>query len=152
MCITIKGMCVLAALTSVDVYEREMPTEAYSYDGKARDISKFYESESDEFSVGLVAFIDDTRINVNYDNGFTSNKLRIDDTTTVHVTQAIELDDQWSLALTAGASFGGKTRHTACTDGFGREYYCGDLTAWSDFSEPEHEQYMMGRVQVKYKF
>ena len=152
MCITIKGMCVLAALTSVDVYDREMPTEAYSYDGKARDISKFYESESEEFNVGLVAFIEDTQININYDNGFTSQKLRIDDATTVHVTQNIEIDDQWSLALTAGASFGGKSKHTACTDKFGREYYCGDLTAWSDFSQPEHKQYQMGRVQVKYKF
>ena len=153
MCMTmIKGLCVAAALTGGGTYDMPTPEKAYAYDGKARDVSHFYEATNEQFKVGLGVLVENTLVNINYDNGYNSEKLSIHDSTTIHVTQRVDLDDRWSLSLTAGTTIGGGQEHTPCTDKFDRKYYCGSLTSWSDFQAPERDQYMMGRVQVKYKF
>ena len=152
MCMTtIKGLCVAAALTGGGTYDLPTPEIAYSYNGEATDVSRFYEEDNQQFTVGLGILVENTLVHINYDNGFNSEKLSINESAVIHVTQNVELDDKWSLSLTAGASFGGEQKHSACTDSLGREYYCGDLTAWSDFQAPEQDRYTTGSIKLSYK-
>ena len=154
MCmIKIAGACILAAqLTGGGVYDPQLPETAYAYDGKARDVSKFYEPESQPFQIAGGVLIEDTLIHVNYDSGYTTEKLKVSDSATVHATQFIDLSDKLQLSVTAGASFGGERKDTACSDSFGRQYYCGTLTAWSDYKPQEADRYLSGSVKLKYRF
>ena len=152
MCMTtIKGICVAAALTGGGTYDIPTPEIAYAYDGEARDVSHFYEPTNEQFKIGLGVLVEDTLIHVNYDNGLNSEKLSINESAIIHVTQKVKLDDKLSLSFTAGASFGGEQKHTACSDKFGREYYCGSLTAWSDFQPAEQDRYTTGSIKLSYK-
>ena len=154
MCmIKIAGACILAAqLTGGGTYNPQLPQVAHSYDGEARDVSRFYQTESQPFTIAGGVLIEDTLIHVDYDSGYTTQKMRVADSATVHATQYFDISDKLELSVTAGASFGGEQTDTACTDSFGREYYCGTLKSWSTYETPESDRYLSGSIKVKYRF
>ena len=152
-CNTMIGIVCAIALTGGGTYDNQMPTTAYSYDGEQRDISKFYEPENELYHVSGYAYLEsDTLIEFGYDNGHSAQKYQRDPTLSVHVTQHIPLNDKLSLNVTAGTRFGGNVSETPCYDSFDREYYCGNLTAWSDYERDENESYYLGRVSMSYRF
>lgn len=154
MCIlNIVGACVVAAqLTGGGVYTPSLPTEAASYDGKVRDISRFYQPESTPFTLSGAVLIENTMVHVNYDSGYTTQKRVVADSAVVHVTQMFDISDKLELSITAGTRIGGEVSDTACTDSFGRQYYCATLTAWSDYKPQEADRYLSGSVKLKYRF
>ena len=156
MCMTtsILGACLLTGqVTALDInFDNPMPRTASSYDGKERSIERFYEPEVPNVSAaGYVILDTNTKIDLGFNTGYYSDKYKQDPTFTVGVTQMIELEGTgWDFILSAKTRLGGRTKHKACRDSYNREYYCGNLTAWSDFKAPEHNTpYIMG-VKVRY--
>ena len=148
-------VCLVAArLTSLDLqYENNLPTVAYSYDGKARDISRFYENKKTQIKTsGSLYFDTDTKIDLYWDNGMDTDKLDVSSTKGIGLSQYIEIDDNHSFVLGGSYKFTGKQKHTPCIDTLGREYYCGTLTAWKDFKEPKHEDTYSLSVRYSYRF
>ena len=153
MCLTkIMGVCVSAFLTNGGFMNVDLPKTAGSYDGKVRSIERFYTHESKPYNIGGLIALDNTVINIQYNSGVDTEKLDINQSAKIHVTQRFNITENLSLDATIGTSIGGEVRHTACTDSVGREYYCGTLTAWSDFKPEDQKQYKMGKLQLKYRF
>ena len=149
------GICVLAArLTSLDVaVENNLPTKAMSYDGVERDISEFYKNDDLLVTAGGSLYLDsDTKVDLAFNNGLDTQKLDVSNTYHVGVTQYEKINDDWSITFGASATIGGEESHTPCNDSIDREYYCGNLTAWSDFEEPKHENDYSGFINLTYKF
>jgi hypothetical protein len=77
--------------------------------------------------------------------------MTIDSRLTLGLIVAKQLDSIRSISAEIFNSFGGDTNHKPCLDEYDREYYCGDLTAWSDF-EKKHTAYKEWGVKVMYRF
>lgn len=150
----ILGMCILAAqLTHVDVASKNpLITTAASYDGISRDVSKFYKPEDRTFSMGGDLYTENTKISLYYNNGIDTPKYDKEDMLAVQVTRHIPINKQLSVNITGGYTFGGNESHTSCKDSYNREYYCGNLTAWSDFDAPENKQLWNTGISINYKF
>ena len=152
MCIKILGTCAIIALTNGGTMNVDLPKTALSYDGKARSVERFYTPETRPFNIGGVIAFDNTLINLQYNNGIDTEKLDINQSGNISVTQRFNITENVSIDATVGTTIGGEVRHTKCTDSIGKEYYCGNLTAWSDFKESKTEQYRMGKLQLNYRF
>jgi hypothetical protein len=70
-----------------------------------------------------------------FNTGYDSNKLKITPSLMLGHSNKFVLDRFRMQTLTITASFwlNGVVQHKPCLDDFDREYYCRDLTAWSDF-------------------
>ena len=143
-------------LTHGGSYNIDMGTEiAYSYDGVARDVSKFYKPTNKQFNVGgYYAFNKyNTLITFHYDNGYNSKKYDIDNSLRLGIAHNEQLTSNFSVQLNADYKFGGEDTHSPCLDDSDRQYYCGDLTAWSDAerNENDKEDYNIG-ISFKFTF
>ena len=152
MCIKIAGACVIAALTNGGFMNVDLPKTAGSYDGKVRSIEKFYTPESQPYNIGGLIAFDNTLINIQYNSGIDTEKLDVNSSANIQVTQRFNLTDNVSIDATIGTTIGGEVRHTSCKDSLGREYFCGNLTAWSDFEEGKTETPYNGKLKVNYRF
>ena len=141
MCISILGTCVVAGLLSAGVDHVSFNKTAHSYDGEARDISQFYTPSNKVYHGTVGLFADDWSAKIKYDNGFESDKLSISKSTTIQLSKNFELNESWSIEGSVGFQLGGQSKHKPCTDSVDRQYYCGNLTAWSDFKQPEYTPY-----------
>ena len=148
MCLSILGTCIVAGLLSADVNHIKMNDTALSYDGTTRDISQFYTPSNNVYNGTVGIFADDWSAKIRYDNGFESDKLSISKSTTIQLTKTFDLDESWSISGTVGFQLGGKQKHTSCTDSIGRSYYCGNLTAWSDFKGPDYNPYRSVNIKL----
>ena len=137
----------------MDHIGHDLPKVAYSYDGVARNVSRFYKSQGKEYKLGLIfAFDSDTMITLNYDNGLKTEKMKIDKYTEIKLVQGVKVNNNLNLSFKTRIQIGGDISHTPCVDGFGRNYYCGSLTAWSDFDPVEITREYIGEVVFSYKF
>ncbi len=159
MCVSLFGTCVVAVqLTSLSVgHSLGLPQTATSYDGEIRSVSEFYEPERTTAEVGGDIYLaTDTKISLGLDGGYQSRKLDIDPTLKIGVDHIIGLssskDHDLSLRVHGSVSIGGKQNHTPCADSYDREYYCGNLTAWSDFVQPETANPYRAMLTLSYKF
>jgi len=148
------GICILAArLTSLDVStNNNLPTIAHSYDGKARSIERFYKNESPTFQAsGDVYLNTNTKVSLGYHSGLNTKKLDMGSTKSVQVSQFKKLTENLSVVYTAGIRDNGEISHSPCIDTLKRKYYCGNLTAWSDF-KPEERNDMDYNVGIKFTY
>ena len=143
---------MVAALTNGGFMNVDLPKTAGSYDGKERSIEKFYTHESKPFNVGGLLAFDNTLINIQYNSGIDTDKLDVNQSATINVKQRFNITDNVSIDAVVGTTIGGEVRHTPCTDSIGREYYCGNLTAWSDFEAEDHKQPYNGSLTLNYRF
>jgi len=150
------GICILAArLTSLDVTtNNNLPTVAHSYDGKARSIEQFYKSESPTYSASGDLYLNtNTKVSLGYHSGLDTKKLDVGSTKSIQVSQFKKFTDRLSVIFSAGIRDNGKIDHKPCIDTLNRKYYCGNLTAWSDFKPEEKSDvdYNVG-IKLTYKF
>ena len=145
-------MCVSALLTNGGFMNVDLPKTAHSYDGVKRNVERFYTPESKPFNVGGVIALDNTIIQLNYNSGIDAEKLDVNSSTDIQVTQRFNITDNVSIDTTIGTTIGGEVRHTACTDSVGSKYFCGNLTAWSDFEAEDHKQPYNGSIKLNYRF
>lgn len=139
-------------LTHGGTYNLDMPTTAYSYDGEARDISKFYKPENNQYYLGGRYVNKDNIITFTYDNGYDSSKLDINKSLKLGWYQVKQLKDNVFVTYGASKTFGGEMRHTSCKDDYGRQYYCGNATAWSTFDQPENEDKWDAMIKFQITF
>ncbi len=135
------GICILAAqVTNGGNYKNNLPTTASSYDGVARDISKFYKDKQINIQgSGYIQLDTDTIVTLGGDNGIKTDKYKKSPTYNVGFRQFVPVSDNSYITFGASTQLGGKESHSPCRDGINREYYCGNLTAWSDFEANENE-------------
>lgn len=138
----IAGACLTGAqLDYLTVSPQDTPEMvAYSYDGVARDVSRFYKPEDPSIKLGASFFIDDDiKITAKYDNGYKAQKYEVEDSLAIQYTQVFDITDNTFLTFSGGTTIGGGSEHESCKDSYGREYYCGSLTAWSDFKQTDDD-------------
>ena len=153
MCLTkIAGMCVSALLTNGGFMNVDLPKTTQDYNGKTHNIERFYTPESRPFNIGGVIAVDNTIIQLNYNSGIDAKKLDVNSSTDIQVTQRFNITDNVSIDTTIGTTIGGEVRHTACTDSVGAQYFCGNLTPWSEFNTEDHDQPYNGSIKINYRF
>lgn len=105
------------------------------------DLSKFYESTMPQILIsGFFMLNGNTAITWGLDSGYRSEKL------TVTPAVLIGLSKRWFFSEKRDSQFiveasgwaGQSVSHTPCIDSQDRLYYCGTLSAWSDFSYDPH--------------
>ena len=97
-------------LTHGKNYSIKMPTVAHSYDGKARDVSKFYKPTNKQFYIGGKYTFNKGYTNLygTYDNGFNSSKYNIDKSFRLGVSHTKKLDDNLFVSIGGHYKFGGE--------------------------------------------
>jgi hypothetical protein len=137
------GILEIAAigLTSLTVGTADLPTTATSYDGVERDISRFYSPDAPTVDIGGVVYFDSGSVlQAGLNTGYETSKLSVSPSLRASFsTKPFDLGNDWSVKGSISASISARTSHTSCKDSFSREYYCGNLTAWSDFDSKETE-------------
>ena len=130
-------VCIVAAqLTSLDISSPSsipMYDKARTYDGTVHDVSKFYTKKNNDVSgSGYLILNTNTKVDLGYKAGFESDKYSTSDTYRVGITQLQDIDENSFLTFGASTTIGGKSSHRPCKDSYDREYFCGNLTSWSD--------------------
>ena len=152
--ISILGACLIGGgLDQLYNYRDDLPTVAPSYIGAEYDVSKFYKSRRPQFyGSGHLLFDSQTKIQIGFDNGLNTEKMKRSRRYDVMVTQLFDMTDNSYFSLSVSKSFGGNTKHTPCRDSYSREYYCGSLTAWSDFNQPTTDNPVRGNITYNWRF
>ena len=138
---------IIAGVTALDIYYADLPDTAHSYDGEARDISRFYDQDIPNFYIaGNYAIDDNDYISWSLDTGTHTEKLNTG-SISAEWTHIIPINDNWSASGTIGADIS-FNNHSPCTDSYNREYLCSNLTAWSDFERNHNEQEIDPKIRV----
>ena len=117
-----------------------------SYDGIERSVSHFYHSDHN-VQIGARIIKDrDTVYSIHLNNGYST--LKYDERPSGRIG-AIKRHwfGQNYLQWNASGTIGGEIKHTPCVDDYNRQYYCGDLTAWSEFKDKifsKSDDYQLG--------
>ena len=125
-----------------------------SYDsGVCADISRFYQFDRRllwRFSfAGNIS--DEWGLRATVVTGAKSLKMTIEPLLIFGIIKAKYLSEATSLSAELYGSVGGKTRHLPCIDAYDREYYCGNLTAWTDFQEKQASRNEWG-IKLMYHY
>ena len=129
-------------ITSLNMGFTDLPSTASSYDGVERDVSKFYQQHIPDIEVGGYHILDkNDRIKAKVSTGTYTEKLDIYPTINFEWEHITELNDEWSILTSLGGKLSLGNHNRPCTDSFDRKYYCGNLTAWSDFKGNKHETF-----------
>ena len=125
-------------VTSLNMGFVDLPDTAYSYDGKERDISKFYEQTIPTTQIGGYTILDDKNwIEGSISTGLYTRKMDVYPTINATWNHLMPINNNWSVTTQIGAKIDLGTTHRPCTDSYDRKYYCGNLTAWSDFKQKD---------------
>ena len=128
----------MVAITAFDISFAALPDTAYSYDGTARDISQFYDQKVPNFYVGgYVPINNNLSLSFTIDTGTHTDKLNTA-SLSLGPTYTTDFGNGWSFQGSAIVS-SGYSKHTSCTDSYSREYYCMNLTAFSDVERTRYE-------------
>ena len=86
------------------------------------------------------------------DPGARSEKLRVNSAVFVGYTRALVPQRNMTVSFSTGAWILGGVSETSCVDSFDREYHCGSLTAWSDYSSPKYLtlHYVDLRLEIRF--
>jgi len=105
------------------------------------DVAHFYSSSIPQILVSGFLMLDGSNaITFGLDTGYSSPKLK------VSPALLLGLSKRWFMSEKRDAHFiveasgwlGQSVSHEPCIDSFNRAYYCGNLSAWSDFSYNAH--------------
>ena len=132
----------------------QRPIRASSYNDGNYDVAQFYKADSGRLSMvwhyaGRKA---GEIFSVGIDSGYRAEKLTIRPALFIGYARSMEIEQGKYLTLAMGGWLGGKTTHKPCSDSFDREYYCGNLTAWTDFRPRRDELQHYSRLVYKHEF
>lgn len=122
------------------VMQRPDRVTSYSAD-RSWDVAHFYKPDSMRISA-IMHWAGRTAGEVfsfGMDSGYRAEKMTIAPALFVGYARSLNVGKASYFTFAAGGWLGGKVSHKACYDSFDREYYCADLTAWSDFRAPEDQ-------------
>ena len=133
-------------------YGNGMPTTATSYDGTERDISRFYEDKQFNYTIDIAAKRADTTYILGYDNGISTAKYSRSGSLRAGINHTFRLSKRSTIDLFGWRQWVGSVNEVPCTDSYNRQYYCGNLTAWSDYQGGSIEDSYKARATYKYRF
>ena len=119
------------------------------------DVSGFYKAAMPQILLsGYYKLDGNNAITWGIDTGFSSQKLSVSPAIMLGISK------RWYLSEKRDAQFvfelsgwlGQSVNHTPCYDSFNRAYYCGNLSAWSDFSAPSHANNIYLKVWYDWAF
>ena len=132
---------VIAGITAFNISYADLPDTALSYDGTARDVSNFYSQSVPNFHLaGRYALQDRTALTWSLDTGTHVKKLNTLGFG-LGLSHRIPTSYQNTYWTVSGSSTVSLMKHKPCTDSYNREYYCGNLTAWSDFEDKSNAKF-----------
>ena len=108
-----------------------------------QNINAFYKPKTPEFIVtGLYKLNGDNILSFGANSGFDSEKLRISPSFMLGAATRYYLNDKKDSHLILEGQYwlGSSVSHKPCLDSFDRQYFCGNLTAWSDFNYNPHPE------------
>jgi len=100
----------------------------------AHNISDFYKTKNTRQRWVLNYLETDTRwlLSFGYDSGAQADKLSIQPSVFLGLAKNFELRRDHHLMFSWGQWFGGKVTERPCLDAYDREYWCPNLSAWSE--------------------
>ena len=142
-------------ITAVDGAKiMDMPRTAHSYDQRPRAVDKFYDPQAPRLNV--VARWAGRRpgeiFSFGLDSGFAADKIRVKPGLFLGYARVFTLAKNTKLAWGVSGWFGGAVSEKACTDRFGRRYYCRTLTAWSDHRPIETRNDIHHSIVIRREF
>ena len=84
-------------------------------------------------------------------SGAQSPKLSIAPRVVIGVIGSMQISNRRTLSSEVFGSVGGHLSHKPCLDAYDRKYFCGSLTAWSDFPNKRIAPQEYG-LKVLYRF
>jgi hypothetical protein len=108
-------------------------TSAYD-EAITHNISDFYKATNTRQRWVLNYLEPDTRwlFSFGYDSGTQADKLSIEQSVFLGLAKNFELSRDHHLMFSWGQWFGGKVTDRPCLDAYDREYWCPNLSAWTD--------------------
>ena len=133
---------ILAGVTSLHMGFADLPKTAYSYDGEARDISHFYEPSFPTTTVGYAYDTSkDSWIDGYNSSGYYTDKLDKNPTINAVYNHVWSIAENTNLIGSVGTTMDLGMNHRPCTDSYNRQYYCANLTAFSDLERKNDVQF-----------
>lgn len=128
-----------------DDYLMAVPTTVCSgYDASVcHPVGQFYQSNRVPILASALVFLDrDEILQLAFNSGFNSAKLKVTPSIMLGAGRRFYLNESHTsqIVLHGYRWFGSRVTHRPCLDSFNREYFCGSLTAWSDFTWDSHPQ------------
>lgn len=118
------------------------------------DVSRFY--KADFVRVNMVLNYAGRRageiISVGVDSGYRAQKLTVQPALFLGYARSMQVGKGNHFTFATGGWLGGKVTHTACRDSFARKYYCGNLTAWSDFHPQQYQLQRYYQIVYTHEF
>ena len=115
--------------------------------------SNFYKPKTPQTIVsGYYFYGKDDAVKLGVNTGFDSPKLIIQPSVEIGFSKFINIEKQHQFVIEGTKWFGGNIQHKPCVDSFDREYYCGNLSAWSDFHYQSNINSYSMRVMYQWKF
>jgi hypothetical protein len=143
------------AAVSHDISVMSVPTNACStFDGSiCYQVSDFYKPTAPQAIIsGYYFYNKNDAIILGLNTGYNSSKLIIQPSIALGYSSRIEFDKSKQFVIEGTRWFGGSIQHKPCVDSFEREYYCGNLSAWSDFHYQSNINSYSMRVMYQWKF
>lgn len=106
------------------------------YDSSVKyDVSRFYKSDKIRLNMMIqyAGRIAGEIFSAGLDTGHHAQKIKIEPAFFVGYARAFQMTERASVTLGFGGWFGGTISEKPCIDYYDREYYCGTLTAWTDY-------------------
>lgn len=99
------------------------------------DVSSFYKLNHQTLQrITLVgAFTNNWGVRLSLTTGAEATKVLIDPRLQIGVIRSVPFSSDRALSIEVYGSIGGDLKHKPCLDSYDREYFCGSLTAWSDY-------------------
>lgn len=112
------------------------PERAFSgYDSAiAHDVGKFYQAENNRVNIIINKYLGSTGVlaSIGFDGGSTTEKFKVSNSKYLGLARSISFGSRSTLYVSTGRWFGGKVSESPCIDSYDREYWCPNLTAWTD--------------------
>lgn len=124
------------------------------YDARVcSDVSPFYRfKERVQHRVSMVATLNQRwGARLTLVSGAYAEKLTINPRAVIGILGAIPIHGSGTLGVEIYTAIGGQVRHRPCLDGYEREYFCGTLTAWSDYPNKTTAMKEYG-IKLLYRF
>jgi len=117
------------------------------------NLSNFYKSINPQAIIsGYYFFNKNDAIIIGLNTGFNSPKLVIQPSIELGYSTLVSLEKNVNFVFEGSKWLGGHIEHKPCADTFDREYYCGNLSAWSDFHYQSHVNSYTMRFLYQWKF
>lgn len=135
------------------IFSNKIVSSAYDSD-ISYDVSDFYQKNNNRIRLvsNFILNKPNTVYSIGFDSGVSAKKIKIKQSLFLGLAHVVKVKNKSYMVLSAGSWFGGGIKEYPCYDLFDREYWCQNLTAWSDYNPKYPKKYNYIDVKYIYKF